>query len=74
MKDLEILKRLTQYTVPELRDGMEMFRIMDWQIKPEEAAAILKRAERKVRSQEYTRQEMERTGTVIPRVLELPEE
>lgn len=43
-------------------------------IKPEEAAAILKRAERKVRSQEYTRREMERTGTVIPRVLELPEE
>lgn len=29
MKDLEILKRLTQYTVPELCDGMETFRIMD---------------------------------------------
>lgn len=43
-------------------------------IKPEEVPAILEKTERKVRAQEYTRQEMERTGTVIPRVLKKPEQ
>ncbi len=42
-------------------------------LKEEEVPAILTRTRNKIRSQAYTRQEMERTGKVIPRILPVPE-
>lgn len=38
-------------------------------IRPEEVFGILERTKQKVEAERYTRMEMERTGTVIPRVI-----